>query len=446
MPTNWTPSPELDTSGCDWDGSGSTTAKPTTAGGATTTANMEATGVELCTDENEGRCECATAEGFQTYTFYVGEVQRCFTVFHPPSRASEALPVVLSPNCYAEDKLTGIDAINKNTPGNTAATRFGYARIGLSSPEGLWNFGNDGIVSNGNPMPCSAEDSKDLAYMHVIFDFIDANPDKFDTSKIYAVGFSQNSAFSATIGFCFNERVLGIWQGGTGLGVKDELPVLLECRTVVAFSARVECKNSQPSISKCDDCAAEYPCEDCQYWPIYPCYSSIRPMVDCLSVYSNDGIAVQMDEDNITPTDPYTENSAVHMYDKLIAEGHDARFLMFSPDAAGGIDGEHSDPKNLAYWHVGCLGITEPCSQTCEDAFLVCVANENPVTALDNVNAFETCIEANVFNGLDGCHEECAPTFNMMAASETPETFNNNFGAGPDSADAKPSTSICNAQ
>ena len=41
---NWTPNPDLDTSGCDWattTESGSTTAKSTTEGGATTTANVK---------------------------------------------------------------------------------------------------------------------------------------------------------------------------------------------------------------------------------------------------------------------------------------------------------------------------------------------------------------------------------------------------------------------
>ena len=61
-----------------------------------------------CTDANQGRCECAdTSEGFQTYTFWLGDVQRCFTVFHP--RQGEAIPVMLAPNCYAQDKLQGLE-------------------------------------------------------------------------------------------------------------------------------------------------------------------------------------------------------------------------------------------------------------------------------------------------------------------------------------------------
>ena len=73
-------------------------------------------------------------------------VQRCFTVFHPPSRASESLPVLIQPNCYAEDRLVGLDMTNDRSPGNTAATRYGYSRIGVSTPDHDWIFGNN---SNG---------------------------------------------------------------------------------------------------------------------------------------------------------------------------------------------------------------------------------------------------------------------------------------------------------
>ena len=72
-------------------------------------------------------------------------------------------------------------------------------------------------------------------------------------------------------------------------------------------------------------------------------------MVDCLAVYDNDGIAV---------TDPDTSNSATYMYDKLVAEGHDARLFRFSQSEDGTIPGEHQDPKNKEYWQVGCMGIT----------------------------------------------------------------------------------------
>ena len=77
---------------------------------------------------------------------------------------------------------------------------------------------NNNIVNDLAPMPCSDEDSKDIAYIRKIFNFVESNPDKFDASRVYAEGFSQNSMFSAYIGFCFPDNVVGIWQG-----IKDKI-------------------------------------------------------------------------------------------------------------------------------------------------------------------------------------------------------------------------------
>ena len=99
-----------------------------------------------CTASNHEHCECGDeSKGFHTYIFYVGDQLRCFTVFYPKSRESESLPVFFSSNCYAKDQLNGIDMTNEISAGNRAATRFGYVRIGLSSPTGSWHgMGNDG--------------------------------------------------------------------------------------------------------------------------------------------------------------------------------------------------------------------------------------------------------------------------------------------------------------
>lgn len=178
-----------------------------------------------CNSDNEGNCECGdTSKGFTTYTFSVGDVQRCFTVFYPISRMGEKLPVVLSPNCYAKDKLIGIDMTNDLRGDNAVATKYGYSRIGLSTPDGGWTFGNDNIVNDEKPMPCSEQDSKDISYLKVVFHFIESNPDKFDADKIYAEGFSQNAMFSAYTAFCFHDKVLGVWQGGSGLALTGERP------------------------------------------------------------------------------------------------------------------------------------------------------------------------------------------------------------------------------
>lgn len=68
-----------------------------------------------------------------TYTFMLGEVERCFTVYHPLNQ-NGALPVMFAPNCYAKDKLSGIEGLNDKSSGNAAAKRYGFARIGLSTP------------------------------------------------------------------------------------------------------------------------------------------------------------------------------------------------------------------------------------------------------------------------------------------------------------------------
>ena len=69
-------------------------------------------------------------------------------------------------------------------------------------------------------MPCSDSDSKDLAYMRKVFEFIESNGDKFDLSRVYAHGFSQNSIWSSVIGVCFNDKVRGIFLGASGMSIK----------------------------------------------------------------------------------------------------------------------------------------------------------------------------------------------------------------------------------
>jgi hypothetical protein len=102
---------------------------------------------------------------------------------------------------------------NERVSENKAAAYYGYSRFGLSTPEGHWTFGNDGVVNDNNPQPCTADDSTDIPYLHKIFEFIEDNSDEYDNDKIYAEGFSQNSMFSAYTAFCFPDKVIGIWQG-----------------------------------------------------------------------------------------------------------------------------------------------------------------------------------------------------------------------------------------
>ena len=62
-------------------------------------------------------------------------------------------------------------------------------------------------------MPCADEDSPDIAYMRKVFTFLESQPEYFDMTRVYAEGFSQNSMFSAYIGYCFADNVRGIYQG-----------------------------------------------------------------------------------------------------------------------------------------------------------------------------------------------------------------------------------------
>ena len=382
------------------------------------------TDVTECNPNNPGSCECGdTSDGFTTYTFWINEVQRCFTVFHPLSRAGETLPVVLSPNCYAKDRLSGISMISANRGDNAAATKYGYSRIGLSTPDGGWTFGNDNVVNDADPMPCSDDDSKDIPYLKTIFDFIESNPDKFDEDKIYAEGFSQNSMFSAYTAFCFSDKVVGVWQGGSGMTLTGEQPYVPNQGGQCKMSSFVEYGGSCRTID---------PCTECQYWPIYPCYSETRPMIDCVMEYTNDGISAK------------GASSAKHMYEKLVNEGQDGRLLIFNPSDDGTIAGGHKDPKNKAHWQVGCLGITEPCSESCETSFIACVNLKDVSTAANRAGAFEDCIESS--ENLSGCTAECAPTYNMLIESETPTEVSfayDVFGAATENRPGRPDESLC---
>merc|ERR1711881_762875 len=136
---------------------------------------------EVAVCGNDCSCEKGDAsQGFQTYGFVQDGVQRCFTVFHPTERADETLPVVISSQCYGKDKLSSISMKSVFAADNKAAARYGFARIGVSTPDGHWTFGNDNIVNDLKPMPCADEDGKDIAYMRKIMKFVEENSEQFD--------------------------------------------------------------------------------------------------------------------------------------------------------------------------------------------------------------------------------------------------------------------------
>ena len=352
------------------------------------------------------------------------------------------LPVVITMNCYAMDALSGIGMTNAKSDSNKAAARYGFARFGLSSAwskpnnptKGFWGF--PGIVNDDHPMPCSDADSRDIPYLRVIFDFIAANPDKFD-QRIYIEGFSQNSVFAAYAGFCFHDRVTGIWHGASGLVRKDSLPYGVSCQARTTGEGREKCTSK-----KCAICEKEQPCKECQYWPIWPCYTQKRPMIDCLTDYTNDGVT------NDVEGDPIKNSGAQHMYDALVQEGHDARLFRFAPVEDGSIKTKHSATKNIVHWQVGCWGITPPCTETCQTEFLKCVNGKNPTNVGEHVKAFASCINEDTFTALEDCTSTCAPTLEMLKASEMPAIQKgNNFGASnvDSTTHTRPDSSLCNA-
>ena len=57
-------------------------------------------------------------------------------------------------------------------------------------------------------------------------------------------------------------------KGGSGLAITGEPPNLPGCQGQVTASDFADnCNN------KCKPCISSHPCTECQYWPIYPCYS-----------------------------------------------------------------------------------------------------------------------------------------------------------------------------
>ena len=184
-------------------------------------------------------------------------------------------------------------------------------------------------------------------------------------------------------------------------------------------------------------------------------------MVECIAEYTNDPISIDQ-------RDPDMFDSGRYMFEKLNDEGHDARFFRFSPNEE--IEGGHEPPINEWMWQIGCLGMTTKCSeviytfmknigniigtlfsllyliliQICEESFIECIeALENE----DNVPsfiAFDDCIEPHRFADFPGCTVDCAPTFNMLEAGQSPSTAEfERFGAGSGTPVPRPDSSHC---
>ena len=111
----------------------------------------------LCSDINQGSCECNDDQGFTTWTWWVADQQRCATTYVPPS-ADGPLPVLLSNDCYSTN---GLGQCRTNSEMVEAANRFGFVGLCTTSADGNWTFGNDGVINDDTPTPCAEADSKE---------------------------------------------------------------------------------------------------------------------------------------------------------------------------------------------------------------------------------------------------------------------------------------------
>ena len=342
------------------------------------------------------------ADEVLVYTLFVDSVQRYFSLVNMPS-ASSAQPVVMMMQGYGGDSKLQADGADAE-----AAKYYGFTLLqvtgNLKDGGGGFSlqFGNDGVVNDAGPTPCSAADSRDIAFLSTILDWVAQQSGKLDKGKVFTRGFSQNSMFAAYTAVCFADKVAGIWQGGSGLAKTGFSPVVPWGQAQCALSKFQAAGNSVATCCKSSFCTA------CKYWPIYPqtCAKTKpeRKLIDCIVAYTNDGIACGTD---------------YYAFEAMVREGNDARLLSFAPvgdenDKANKQKGGHQDPQNSWAWASGCLGLTTPCSATCETSFKACAGSTvSPDT-------FATCEAQLKAGSLDGCTLGCSPTLGMLQTSESP--------------------------
>merc|ERR1719277_452142 len=322
------------------------------------------------TPQNRGGCypNKGFPDNIKMWTWKLGNEQRCVSVSIPPA-APKPMPVMLRMNCYDQDRSVA-----------PAFGRFPVAQFYLSTPRRHWHPPqNDGIVNDATPQPCSVEQYPEIAYIKAVFKLIEDDPVTFDKDKIYTSGFSQNSMFSAYVGFCFSHKVAGIAQSGAGLVIKGA--------TTIDPQAAGYCKFSDFKKYK-KECVKTSPCKECKYWPIYPCYEP-RKVVYCSIMYQKD----------------FMYNTAKPMYDHATAEGFDARLFVLP-------EGGHKEPQNKEEWYAGCLGITPTCSNACVKDVAKCVSAKGG----DSHSVYASCTQSLP----SSCTAGCSPTKEMLFLSEKP--------------------------
>jgi hypothetical protein len=365
------------------------------------TNNPDSSTPALCTKSNpgEGTCECSDKPGFQTYRFNVGKLERCFTVYNPARLASSKTPLVIELNCYSENKA----------PVEPYADRYDFRLLHITSPDGAWEFPQDGVVNDANyASQCDATSSREFAYLQKVFAHVDkmVADGLVDPKKVHAAGFSQNSMFSLVIATCFPDRLAGIAQGGSGMySLADGSAATPGCEGMCARSAFEKYGK---------DCVNQSPCgADCQYWPVYPAKTG-QAIRSCIMMYEDDNAA---------------HSTAYPAYKYLVKEGHQPELLVFRGHAPSKLGG-HDQPILYHEWVNSCLRIFAPCSSQCEAAVLAAVKTFNETwqssnsgkVIMENKEAREELADAywNAKADNEACAANCAASPAMLNSVEEP--------------------------
>ena len=365
----------------------------------------------LCTEATQGRCECANLAarrtvGLVTYTWWRGSAQRCATTYVPPRTPLQAkrrapLPVIVHFNAHACDTLWKM-GMQEEDPLLVAARQYGFATLALSSPTEKWTFGNNGIVNRTHPMPCDARANVDLAYVEEALEaLVIHNPTGFRRDRLYVEGESVNGMFAEYVAHCLSNFVAGVFRPQSGLTARGlDGPLLPQREGLCSESSFARYRGA---------CIHKEPCKNCEFWPIYPCYSSRRPMVECLVAYTNDELV------SAKPDDPRTTDTLLdHAFWALDREGHDVRMVKLGAHER---HSGHQPPLNKYEWMVGCLGVKPPCDdEVCTRLLFLCMKRRRREGAEPKDVAWRECLgSASLADA--GC-STCGPTLPMLSLSE----------------------------
>ncbi|MEE2903221.1 MAG: hypothetical protein VYC39_12885 [Myxococcota bacterium] len=350
-----------------------------------------------------GGCECSNEPGFTTYSFEHQGQQRCLTTYIDPQNPSEALPLIIEPDCYTSNGL--------QSPGlMQPARRYGFRHMQLTSPDGDWAFPQNNEVNDSNyQTQCDESSTKEIGYLKSVFTIVDKMiaDGVVASDKVFVSGFSQNSMYTLFMATCFPEEINGIWQGGSGLFSKDEgAKALPNCEGACTRSAFLEHGT---------ECRLIEPCTNCQYFPVLP-EKTGRAIKSCIVMYENDGAA---------------HSTAVPGYKVLKAQGHKPQLYIFGADRSISL-GDHEEPVNSWAWLSSCLGLHDACSTECSSQVIGCINNfrmnfrdrqgqpysfDNPDHRQIATFEYDECLmrHANL------CERGCSATTEMLHLFETPK-------------------------